>query len=357
MTSLQQRQTTIELINEACHHGARRQRACRQIGLSLRTLQRWEHQGLQHGDRRTDTLRRAPAQTHNQLTAQQRDHVLQVVNSAQFQSLPPSQIVPRLADQGIYLASESTIYRILRQANQLTHRRPETPCTPRKKPRSLCARASNRIYSWDITYLPTQVRGLFYYLYLYVDVFSRKIVGWQVFESESAEHASALLKDICQTNGIVPDQLTVHSDNGSAMKGQSMIAMMHSLGVAYSRSRPSVSNDNPYSESLFRTLKYRADLPMKPFESIEQARQWADSLVLWYNEEHRHSAIGFVTPCQRHAGMDQPLLLARKQLYERAKAANPGRWSRQTRNWEYIDLVHLNPEKPVQTKEKKTVDL
>lgn len=133
-------------------------------------------------------------------------------------------------------------------------------------------------------------------------------MGWQVFDCESAQLASGLLQDICARQGIAAGQLVVHSDNGSPMKGETILATMQRLGVAPSRSRPSVSNDNPYSESLFRTLKYRPELSVKPFENLLQARRWATALVRWYNEEHRHSAIGFVTPSQRHAGQDMALL-------------------------------------------------
>ena len=138
----------------------------------------------------------------------------------------------------------------------------------------------------------------------------------------------------------------VHSDNGSRMKGETMLATMQRLGVAPSRSRPSVSNDNPYSESLFRTLKYRPQLPIKPFENLLQARRWATALVRWYNDEHRHSAIGFVTPSQRHAGQDMALLESRAALYEMARQVNPQRWAKKTRNWSYVDQVDLNPEIP-----------
>jgi transposase InsO family protein len=157
----------------------------------------------------------------------------------------------------------------------MAHRRLERVPHKRSKPRPLTARQPDQIYCWDITYLPTQVRGDYFYLYLFVDLFSRKIVGWQVFDSESAQRASDLLKDICARQGIAPGQLVVHSDNGSPMRGETMLATMQRLGVAPSRSRPSVSNDNPYSEALFRTLKYRPDLPVTPFESLLQARRWA----------------------------------------------------------------------------------
>jgi transposase InsO family protein len=186
----------------------------------------------------------------------------------------------------------------------------------------------------------------YFYLYLFEDLFSRKIVGWQVFENESAELASGLLVDICARQGIARDQLSVHSDNGSPMKGETMLATMQRLGVAHTRSRPSVSNDNPYVESIFRTLKYRPQLPVQAFESLLAARRWVTELEHWYNDQHRHSAIGFVTPSQRHAGADKALLETRKTLYEKARDAHPERWSKQARDWSRIDRVHLNPDTP-----------
>ena len=223
------------------------------------------------------------------------------------------------------------------------HRRLER--VPRKvsKPRALVATQPYQVLCWDITYLPAPVRGMHFYLYLFVDIFSRKIVGWQVFDRESSELASSLLHDICSQLGIPQGQLTVHSDNGSPMKGETMLATMQRLGVAASRSRPSVSNDNPYSESLFRTLKYRSELPLKSFDDILAARRWVADLVRWYNLEHRHSAIQFVTPQERHAGLDKSMLKNREVVYAAARKANPNRWSGSTRNWNSIDEVHLNP--------------
>ena len=178
----------------------------------------------------------------NQLSEAERQAALELLSSDEFKDLPPSQIVPRLADQGKYVASESTLYRLLRRAGQMTHRRAERAPHKRSRPRALAATQADQLYSWDITYLPAQLRGTFFYLYLFVDVFSRKTVGWQVFDCESAELASQLLLDICQRRAIAPGQLTVHSDNGSPMKGETMLAMMQRLGVAHSRSRPAVSN-------------------------------------------------------------------------------------------------------------------
>ncbi|HQC87118.1 MAG TPA: IS3 family transposase [Rhodoferax sp.] len=345
MSHLQQRKDLLELLQQACTDGARMAQACSQIGLSVRTVQRWQNPQAQDGDRRLAGLHQR-AEPANKLSEGERQAAMAVLNGDAYKNLPPSQIVPRLADQGRYIASESTLYRLLRQAGQMTHRRPERAPQKRSKPRALTATEPDQIYCWDITYLPTQVRGSYFYLYLFVDLFSRKIVGWQVYDCESAELAGGVLQDICTRQGIAAGQLVVHSDNGAPMKGETMLATMQRLGVAPSRSRPSVSNDNPYSESLFRTLKYRPAMPVKPFENLLQARRWVTELVHWYNEEHRHSAIGFVTPTQRHAGQDKALLKERVAVYELARQTNPLRWSKQTRDWSPVQRVELNPDKP-----------
>lgn len=341
MTPLSQRNQIIDDIAEACNAGSRRWRACKGIGVTERTLQRWEKE--RHcADRRT-TRAYAPS---NKLSQAERTAILCCANSEEFQTLAPSQIVPRLADQGIYLASESSFYRILRASNQLAHRRVERISQKRHKPRALSATAPNQIYSWDISYLPTSIRGAFFYLYMFMDIYSRKIVGWQIYETESAEHASEVIRDIYQQEGLQKDQVILHSDNGSPMKGATMLATLQTLGIAPSLSRPSVSNDNPYSEALFRTVKYRPQYPCKPFETQADARQWAEELIKWYNYEHQHSAIRYVTPHERHSGQDKAILAMRKEVYEIARANNPERWNgRDTRNWSHIDVVHLNPEK------------
>lgn len=181
-------------------------------------------------------------------------------------------------------------------------------CNTGKKPRALVATGPNQVYTWDITYLPTQVKGVFLYLYLVMDIYSRKIVGWQVHEEERSALAADLMTDICEREGIRRDQVTLHSDNGSPMKGATMLATLQQLVIMPSFSRPSVSNDNPYSESLFRTLKYRPNYPGKPFADVRSARSWVEGFIGWYNHEHRHSAIKFVTPAQRHCGEDSSIL-------------------------------------------------
>jgi putative transposase len=342
MTSLTERDAIINFIDESIAAGARQRSSCKVLDISERTLQRWKNDAQVEtplGDRRPGRVQTPD----NALSPSERREILAVVNSTEFAHLPPTQIVPKLADDGRYIGSESTIYRVLREAKQLKHRGSERPDQKRSKPRALCSTAPNQIFSWDITYLPTRIKGVHYYLYLFMDIFSRKIVGWQVYESESSEQASQVMIDICLRENIVANQVVLHSDNGSSMKGASMLATLQTLGVMPSFSRPSVSNDNPYSEALFKTFKYRPDYPQHAFEDLMAARTWVGTFVRWYNHEHRHSAINFVTPAQRHNGEDMALLAKRIEVYEAAKACNPGRWSGGIRNWERVNVVHLNP--------------
>jgi putative transposase len=205
------------------------------------------------------------------------------------------------------------------------------------------ATGPNQVWSWDITYLPSAMRGKFYYLYLFVDVWSRRIMKAVVHAEESADLAATLLCEAWREHGIGPGELTVHSDNGGPMTGATMLATMQSLGIVPSFSRPSVSDDNPFSEALFKTLKYVPSYPRKPFASVEAAWAWVERFVAWYNGEHRHSAIGFVTPDERHSGVDVDVLLARRRVYEAARLRRPDRWSGLARKWDAPALVALNP--------------
>ena len=195
------------------------------------------------------------------------------------------------------------------------------------------------MWSWDITYLRASVRGTFYYLYMALDIWSRKIVGWAVHGEESMDHASALVTKACADERVVRTGLVLHSDNGGPMKG----ATLQRLGIAPSFSRPSVSDDNAICEALFRTLKYRD--PRKPFASLDEATRWVTAFVAWYNGEHLHSALRYVTPNDRHARRDTAILSKRRRLYSEAKKATPRRWSRDIRNWSPIDDVVLNPQR------------
>ncbi len=216
---------------------------------------------------------------------------------------------------------------------------------PTHKPKELVADAPNQLYSWDITYIPTDIKGFFFYLYLRLDIYSGKIVGWQVHESECSDLAANLMLDVCHREGIEPDQVVLHSDNGCPIKGASMLATLPQLAVMPSFSRPSVSNDNPYSEALFKTLKYRPEYPSLAFKTVADGREWIVGFVCWYNHEHLHSAIKFVTPAQPHSGDDMAILAKRDQVYQTARAKYPQRCSGKTRFWEPIKEVLLNPDK------------
>jgi transposase InsO family protein len=327
---------TIELVDEAVAGGARREAACETLGLAARTIERWRG-GKLEDERRGPTT--TPA---NKLTAKERELVLTILNEPAHRDLSPNQVVPKLADEQRYVASESTMYRILREEDLLKHRG-AMKAPQRRPPREHVAVGPNQVWSWDITYLKSPVRGVFLYLYMIVDVWSRKVVGWHVHDVESDELAAALFEETCVVMRLDPRGIVLHADNGGPMKGSTMVATLERLGVLPSFSRPSVSNDNPYSESLFRTLKYRPEFPSKPFVDVAAARTWVKGFVAWYNGVHRHSAISFVTPNERHDGKDATILADRHAVYELAKAKNPARWTSTTRNWARVDEVRLNP--------------
>lgn len=331
----------MQLINEAVLSGARKHRACEVAEISIRTVQRWCTNGAVAEDRRPAATRPIPS---NKLSESERQSIIDVCNGPEFASSPPSQIVPELADRGEYLGSESSFYRILKGAGLLEHRGRDKPKGRVKKPTGYTATAANEVWSWDISYLQSQVKGLYFYLYMIEDIYSRKIVGWEVHETESGELASQLLQRTVWAEKCVKRDLVLHSDNGSPMRSLTMQAKMYELGVAGSRSRPGVSNDNPYSESLFRTVKYSPRWPSEGFKSLHEARAWVHKFVQWYNHEHRHSRIKFVTPDQRHRGKDQKILQKRQELYEMKKLQNPQRWSGSVRNWAPAGHVKLNPE-------------
>ncbi len=342
MTPLLERKKIVSWVVEAVIAGARKRRACEMANVSIRTLQRWcDEDGCVGSDKRPDAAHSTPKSS---LTDTERERILSVCSEKEFASLPPSQIVPILADRGVYIASEATFYRVLKAAGQLKHRGKSKPKNSVGKPRSYTASKPKQLWSWDISYLPTRVKGMHFFLYLIVDIFSRKIVGAEVYDIESGEHASNLLQRSVLIEKCSGVQLVLHSDNGAPMKCQTMLSKMYELGVVGSRSRPRVSNDNPYSESLFRTLKYCPLWPSEGFNTIEDARAWVGVFVDWYNLEHRHSAIKFVTPNQRHQGEDTKILADRNGLYESAKVLNPSRWSGSTRDWSVQGNVELNPE-------------
>jgi len=308
--------------------------ACGDMGIGMKTLKRWSHS--------VEDRRKGPnTSPSNKLTKEEVEEIIHISTTEEFMDLPPCQIVPILADRGKYVASESSFYRVLKMGKLLKHRGKSKERT-HNKPAPLVATAPNQIYSWDITFLRGPIKGSFYYLYMFMDIYSRKIVGWEVHKVESMELSSKLVSKICEREGIEKDQLVLHSDNGPSMKGATMLATLQKLGVVPSFSRPRVSDDNPFSESLFKTMKYCPKYSSRPFVSIKNAREWVGSFVDWYNNHHLHSGIKFVTPSDRHTGRDKEILMRRKVVYETARLNNKNRWSREIRNWDHIEEVYLN---------------
>jgi len=320
--------------------GARQIKACQILGITLRTLQRWR----KHPDRHD--MRKGPhSKPANSLTDAEKTAILEIANSPRFKDMPPAQIVPILLDEGRFIASESSFYRVLKENNMIKHRENTRP-RKHNAPTEYIANGPNQVWSWDITYLKSTIKGVFYYLYMIIDIFSRLIIQWHIHTNESSEYASKLISEACLQQGVQRDQLILHSDNGGPMKGATMLSTLQFLGVLPSFSRPRVSDDNPYSEALFKTLKYRPEYPDMPFSSIEEAETWVQTFAQWYNHEHMHSGINYVTAYSRHMGTDVTILQNRKVILEAAREMNPERWIKgKVRNCDSIASVILNPGK------------
>jgi transposase InsO family protein len=347
MIGLEDRRNTARNILKAQANGARLHLACEIAGIDVRTLQRWRAgEGLVAGDGRPGAVRPTPAHA---LSVQEQQELLRVANTARFADVPPARIVPMLADEGVYLASESSFARVLRAQGQSRRRgRAKVPGSSRP-PTTHIATAPRQVWCWDMTFLPTRVAGRWFYLYVILDLYSRKIVGWEVQPKDDAQHASELVRRTALAERIstFEKKPVLHGDNGATLKATTVLTMLQWLGVRPSYSRPRVSDDNAFAEALFRTAKYRPEFPSKAFIDLDEARAWASQFVHWYNVDHRHSAIRYVSPAQRHAGEDHALLAARHALYQQARERNRARWSRDTRNWTPVGPVALNPERDV----------
>ena len=350
MTSLPEREMLVNLILEAKQNGARLSLACETACVTLRTYRRWFKDNKVMPDQRCEVERPAPK---NKLSEHEAQQVLSVCNQPEYASLPPSQIVPTLLDAGLYIASESSFYRILKANDQLNHRGKAQPHKHKSKPTSFEAKGPNEVWTWDITYLNSLVKGQYYYLYMFEDIFSRKIVGYEVYDNECGTKAAQLMQRNVLKEQCFQKDLVLHSDNGAPMKSQMLKVKMEELGIQSSFSRPRVSNDNPYSESTFRTLKYRPNWPSSGFKTLEEARDWVHEFVDWYNNKHKHSKINFVTPAQRHQGKDGEILNNRREVLTAAKEKNPVRWSNNIRNCDPVGSVMLNPDKPENFVEEK----
>ena len=308
--------------------------ACNDLEFDFKTYCRWKID--------TTDNRRGPLSTPaNKLSDDINKEIISIATSAEFKDDSPWVIVCKLADEGRYLASESSFYKVLKERNLMEHRGKSKERTS-NRPSPLVATGPNQIWSWDITYCMTNVRGIYFYLYLFMDIFSRKIVGFDILPEESMENSSRIIEKTCLCEGIEKSHLTLHSYNGGPMKGSTMLVTLQRLGVMPSFSRPSVSDDNPFSESLFKTVKYHHTYPGQ-FKTLDEAKRWMIGFVNWYNDEHLHSGIKFVTPSQRHQGLDRGVLNKRMDVYLKAKEKYPERWgTRSVKNFDYIEEVYLN---------------
>jgi putative transposase len=291
--------------------------ACRAVGRARASHYRRRRQTTPHHRR----PRPAPP---NKLTAAEAATILDALRSPRFVDCAPAQVLYTLLDEGVYLASESTYYRLLRAHGEVRERRRQATHPAQVKP-ELTATRPNIVWSWDITKLKGPRRGEYYDLYLVLDIFSRYVVAWCVAPSESGELAKELIANAVARHQVPPGQLTVHADRGSSMTSNPVVELLAFLGIGRSHSRPHVSNDNPYSESQFKTLKYSPAFPER-FGSIHDARAFCERFLARYNDDHRHSGIAYHTPASVHFGTAAAARDRRREILDTAYAANPARF-------------------------------
>jgi putative transposase len=286
-----------------------------------------------------------PAASVRALPVAEQARVLAVLNSERFRDQSPYEVYATLLDEGIYYCSISTMYRLLRQHDEVCERRNQRQPSAYTKP-ELLATAPKQLWCWDITKLRGPTAWLYYYLYVLLDVFSRYVVGWLLADHESAELAQTLLAESYAKQGIEPGQLTVHSDRGPAMRAKTVAQLLIDLGVSQSHSRPYTADDNPFSESQFKTMKYRPDYPDR-FASQEDALLWARTFFPWYNDEHHHTALGLMTPATVHYGQAAPVIAQRQTVLLAAYQQHPERFVHgPPKPPQLPDAVWINPPKP-----------
>ena len=313
--------------------GARLFKACQTASLSVSTFYRWKNNSV---DRRKGS---AHTPSHA-LSKAEKQQIIDVCCSDEFKDKNPYEIVVILLERGIYIASARTFYRVLKAHGKLHHRTNRRPAQRTVKPPERKATGPDQVYTWDITYLPTTVKGLFFYAYLIMDIWNREIVGWAIHTSESEDHARELFLSVKRRRNL--KGVFLHSDNGNPMKASSFTVWLISLGMILSFNRPLVKNDNPYSEALFGTMKRSPAFP-RAFATLAAAREWLAEFTYWYNNEHRHSGLGYVTPIQRKTGESKELFERRNRTLEKAWNTNPERFPKTgPKYWEEKSEVYLN---------------
>ncbi len=296
--------------------------ACKAIAVPRATYYR--HQTQQRSPTTEPTLPPTKRQPPRRLSEWERQQVLDVLHSERFADSSPGEVVATLLDDEVYHCSERTMYRILEEAGENRERRNQLVHPEYKKP-ELLATGPNQVWSWDITKLKGPAKWTYFYLYVILDIFSRYVVGWMIAENESASLAKRLIGETCDKQGIIEGQLTIHADRGTSMRSKLLAQLLADLGVTKSHSRPHVSDDNPFSESQFKTLKYRPAFPDR-FEGFDHAKGFCQVFFNWYNHDHRHSGIAMLTPEQLHYGEAEAVLERRRLVLEAAFRAHPERF-------------------------------
>lgn len=295
--------------------------ACESLGISRATFYRKRKK-----DQALDPVPNERRCHPRALSLKERQEVLDILHSDRFVDKAPHEVYATLLDEGVYYCSIRTMYRILDEHGEVKERRNQLRHPEYKKP-ELLATAPNQVWSWDITKLLGPAKWTYFYLYVIMDIFSRYVVGWMVAPAESAALAEKLIKETCTKERIGRDQLTIHADRGSSMKSKPVAFLLADLGITKTHSRPHTSDDNPYSEAQFKTLKYRPDFPER-FGCIEDSRSHCQGFFPWYNKEHRHSGIGLLTPEAMHYGLGQDVRNAREEVLRLAYEAHPERFVR-----------------------------
>ncbi len=295
--------------------------ACTVLGVSRSGLYRFRLLATRVDAPVKPLIRPAPPRALSEI---ERARVRDLLNSERFQDQAPREVYAQLLDEEKYLCSWRTMYRLLTQHDEVCERRNQRRHPVYARP-ELLATGPNQVWSWDITKLRGPGKGVYYYLYVMIDIFSRYVVGWMIAEVEAAELAEQLIAETCAKEGVERAQLTIHADNGGPMIAKSVTILLADLGVAKSHSRPHVPNDNPYSEAQFKTLKYRPDYPDR-FGSLVEARLWARRFFAWYNEQHHHTGLGLLTPANVHAGQGEAVRQERQAVLQQAFQAHPDRF-------------------------------
>lgn len=319
--------------------------ACAALGIPPATVYR--HRAKRNGPPPPSRKRPSPSRA---LVSLERQEVLDVLHSEQFMDKAPQEVYAALLDQGRYLCSIRTMYRLLEANQEVRERRNQLRHPSYAKP-ELLATGPNQVWSWDITKLLGPVKWTYYYLYVILDIFSRYVVGWMVASRETTTLAYKLIQETMEKQNIQPGQLTIHADRGPSMKSKPVALLLSDLGVTKTHSRPHISDDNPFSEAHFKTLKYRPDFPER-FGSLEDARAFCQSFFSWYNAEHRHSGIGLLTPQAVHYGQAEQIFKDREKVLLAAYEAHPERFVRKVPTPPRLpEAAWINPPKPAKTEE------